>query len=234
MSSRCAAARLVALAGLLAAPASRAAAAAVSFQTPDGWTIAARYRAPRSGRPVVIMVHGVAAGKDEWDPLAARLQARGIGSLALDLRGHGESAAGPGGRSGFADFDASGEWPKAAADIAAASEFLKRQGIAPRRVAYAGASIGANLAALARPRPRFLVLLSPGADYRGVVLTQPPPGLSVLVAAAPPDGYAFQTASAYTEAFPAARFLRAKAGHGAQMFADPAFLDALTDWIAKH
>ncbi|MDD5657205.1 MAG: alpha/beta fold hydrolase [Elusimicrobia bacterium] len=229
MNFPCAAARIAALAVLAAA-----AAPVVHFQTPDGWTLAARYRAPRRGRTVVVMAHGVAAGKDEWEPLAALLAGRGIGSLALDLRGHGESRTGPRGPQGFEGFDAYGEWPKSAADFTAAAAFLKKRGVAPDRIAYAGASIGANLAARAGPRPRFLVLLSPGMDYRGVGLPRPEPGRPALVAASPQDGYAFRTAAAYAAANPAARFLKAKAGHGAQMFSDPAFLNELADWIERH
>ena len=209
----------------------RAASESVRFKTPDGWTICASYQAPKKGRPVAILVHGVAAGKGEWLPLVAELSRRGIGSLALDLRGHGESLAGPAGKTDFMGFDASQEWPKAVQDIEAAAAYLQSRGIAAARLGYIGASIGANLVSWAKPRPHWLALLSPGVDYRGVRLSRPPSGLPVLVAASPPDAYAFQTAAAYAQQFPSARFLTAGQGHGAQMFSDPEFLKALLAWI---
>ena len=212
---------------LFAAPAS------VSFKTDDGWTIRAIYHAPKKGRPVAIMVHGVAAGKGEYAPLAEALAKRGIGSLAIDLRGHGESLSGPTGKTDFQGFDAAGEWPKAQKDIEAAAAYLQGRGIAAARLCYIGASIGANLVSWAKPRPLWLALLSPGVDYRGVRLARPPAGLPVLVAASAPDAYAFRTAQAYAEASPGAVFLQARQGHGAQMFSDPEFLKALADWIAR-
>ena len=217
---------------LLLSP-SGAASESARFKTVDGWTICASYQAPKKGRPVAILVHGVAAGKSEWQPLVTELSQRGIGSLALDLRGHGESLAGPQGKTDFAGFDAAQEWPKATQDIEAAAAFLKTLGIPAIRLGYIGASIGANLVSWAKPRPHWLTLLSPGMDYRGVRLSRPPSGLPVLVAASPSDAYAFQTATAYAQQFPSASFLKAGRGHGAQMFADPIFLKSLIDWIER-
>ncbi|MDD5629540.1 MAG: alpha/beta fold hydrolase [Elusimicrobia bacterium] len=223
----------LALLALLLAPVS-AAPVSVSFKTADGWTIRADYQPPKEGRPVAVLVHGVAAGKSEWQPLAAELARRGIGSLALDLRGHGESVQGPAGQTDFTGFDAAREWPKAVQDIAAAAAFLKKRGVGAGRVGYVGASIGANLASGARPRPRFLVLLSPGLDYRGARLSRPPAGLPVLVGASPPDAYAWRTAESYAARNPKAVFLKAAGGHGAQMLSEPEFLKGLADWIGRR
>jgi len=226
---------LLGLAALLAAvPGQAAQARLVRLRTADGWTLGARYQAPRAGRSAAILVHGAAAGKSEWAPLQDALARRGLGSLALDLRGHGDSRQGPSGEAGFEGFDASGEWPRARRDIEAAAAFLRRQGIPARRIGCVGASIGANLASAARPAPAWLVLLSPGADYRGVRLAPPSAGLPVLAAASPADRTAFETARAYAAAHPAAEFLPAAQGHGAQMLADPAFLAALVGWVERR
>jgi pimeloyl-ACP methyl ester carboxylesterase len=220
---------LTALLALLLAP---AAAAPVSFKTPDGWTIRADYTPPKKGRPVAVMAHGVSAGKSEWQPLREALAKRGVGSLAIDLRGHGESLAGPAGKTDFKGFDAAREWPKARTDIEAAAAYLKARGISARRIGYAGASIGANLASWARPHPRFLVLLSPGLDYRGVRLCRIPEGQPTFVAASPEDAYAWRTAEDYVPENQGSVFFKAAAGHGAQMFADKDFLAELASWIA--
>ena len=209
-------------------------AAPVSFKSPDGWTIRADYTPPRKGRPVAILAHGVAAGKGEWTPLRKALAARGVGSLAIDLRGHGESLDGPSGKTDFRGFDAARTWPDCRQDIEAAAAYLQKRGVGPKRIGYVGASIGANLASWAQPRPRFLVLLSPGLDYRGVRLSRVPDELPVLVAASSEDAYAWRTAEDYVPQNPGAVFLKAAAGHGAQMFSDPGFLKALAGWIASR
>jgi alpha-beta hydrolase superfamily lysophospholipase len=179
-------------------------------------------------------VHGVAASRDEWAALQSELADRGIGSLALDLRGHGQSLAGPPNSTDFTGFDASGQWPRAQNDVEAAAAFLKKRGIPDSRLIYIGASIGANLVSRAQPRPRCLVLLSPGTDYRGVRLAPPTPQLPTLVAASPQDGYAAQTSSAYAAAGKNVTLLPARAGHGAQMLSDPNFLDALLRWLERQ
>jgi len=201
------------------------------FRTQDHWSIVADYRPAAKGRPVAILVHGVAANHEEWAPLAAALRARGYGSLALDLRGHGDSTAGPTGRRTYQDFDAAGEWPKAAQDIIAAARFLDRRGVPQDRLVLIGGSIGANLCAQALnalPKARALVLLSPGVDYRGVPLPRFDPSRAIL-AASREDGYAYATVQRVRELMPGVAVIVAKSGHGAQMLADPKFVQTLLD-----
>src|SRR5262245_61932227 len=64
----------------------------VTFRTDDGATLSATWYGPsnRTG-PVVILVHMLHRTRRDWDALATRLAAEGIGALAFDLRGHGES-----------------------------------------------------------------------------------------------------------------------------------------------
>ena len=206
----------------------------MSFRTADGWTIAGLYRAPKGGRPVALMAHGVASSKSEWESFSPRLWRLDLGTLAIDLRGHGESTRGPGGRTDFSSFDAAGEWPRARQDLEAALAFLQKRGIAPSRVGLIGASIGANLAsrlAAERPEAPWVVLLSPGADYRGVAL-EVLPGRKVFVGACPADGYAFMTARKLAGLPRGPFFAAAREGHGVQMFNDPDFLKTLLEWIA--
>jgi len=201
----------------------------VRLKTDDGWTLAAAYAAPKKARPVAIMVHGVAAGRGEYDAFASTLQARGWGTLALDLRGHGDSADFRGQRRTFEDFDATGEWTKANLDILAAAQFLEKQGVKEPQVVLIGASIGANLAAQvfnALPHARLLVLLSPGVEYRGVKLPRVD-GQRTIAAASPGDAFAYQTVDAMRRQLPGLTVLTANSGHGAQMFGDPAFVRAL-------
>jgi alpha-beta hydrolase superfamily lysophospholipase len=227
-----------ALSALLFLAAAAAAAPAppqhVVLRTEDGWTLSGDYRAPRRGGTVVILAHGVGSSKSEWASLAEALSRRGVGTLALDLRGHGASRKGPAGERGYDDFDATGEWPKAVGDLLAADKWLRGRGFANRRIAFGGASIGANLAAAAAARLRcrtFVVLLSPGVDYHGVRL-ELPASARILIGASPPDVYADRTREAAARDTNAETF-SAPAGHGVQMFEDPATLKRVADWIER-
>lgn len=204
---------------LLASLAAASSAETVRFKTSDGWTLAAKYAAPPKGGPVAILVHGVGASKEEWQPLEAELAKRGLGTLALDLRGHGESQKGE------------VEWRKAVEDLVAASRFLEKKGVPAKRQGFAGGSIGANLATQAAPLvgAKWVVLLSPGVEYRGVSCA--PPKLPTLAAASPADAYALRTARALEGA--GATFVQTNGGHGAQMLIQPDFMAKLGDWIEK-
>ncbi|MFI5345369.1 MAG: alpha/beta hydrolase [Elusimicrobiota bacterium] len=206
----------------------------VSFVTKDGWTISADYRPARKGGTVVILAHGVASSKLEWILFAERLQAEGVGTLAVDLRGHHDSQKGPAGTRTYQDFDATGEWPRAVEDLNAAARWLTARGVPESRIAFGGASIGANLASQAaakRSKTPFLLLLSPGPDYRGV---QPRirPGLKTYVGASPPDAYAAQLLRPLSSV-KGVEIFEAPAGHGTQMFEDKATFDTIVAWAVS-
>ena len=97
--------------------------------------------------------------------VASRLAAEGIGALAIDLRGHGES-------TGTLPEGEAPDYSVLVRDVTAARRYLSSRGdVQPSRVGIAGASIGANLAVLeaaadpaspvSRCSPRRL-------DYRGL------------------------------------------------------------------
>ncbi len=217
-----------------AAAVALAAAQLVTFASKDGWTIAASYRPASKGAATVILAHGVGASSAEWTRFADALAAKGVGTLALDLRGHAGSRGGPPGSTDFTGFDAHGRWPDAVEDLRAAASWLKSKGVPNERIAFGGASIGANLASIAaseRKSAPFLLLLSPSGNYRGAIL-KTRKGLKTLAAASPADGYAFVGVK-QLEADKAARTLYAPAGHGVQMFDDPATFDRVVDWTVK-
>lgn len=100
-------------------------------------------RAPRA--PAVLLVHEFSRDRREWNDLVSELNARGLATLAIDLRGHGESLR----KSGLPvkltprlQFDPNG-FPN---DVKAACAWLRER--APR-VGVMGLSVGANLAVLA-------------------------------------------------------------------------------------
>lgn len=203
----------------LAVAASPARAEKVSFKNAEGTALAADYRAPRRGQPVFILLHGLGAGRGEWRAFAGRAAARGWGTLAVDMRGHGDSGGPP-----YTSFKP-GDWARLSGDAAAALAWLDgARHIAPERVVLGGASIGANLALRAAgglPRVPFVMLLSPGWNYQGVTLPDAAASYDkpILFAAAPDDPYAFKSSG---EALRLARrreslFLRAGHGHGVGM-----------------
>lgn len=210
-----------------------AAVQAVSFATKDGWSIAASYRPAAKGRATVVLAHGVGSAGAEWTRFAEALAAKGVGTLALDLRGHAGSRRGPPGSTDFTGFDARLSWPAAAEDLRAAAAWLKSKGVPDGRVAFGGASIGANLASIVaaeRKSAPFLLLLSPSGNYRGV-MPKTRKGLKTLAAASPADGYALIRVREL-EADKSAEALYPPAGHGVQMFEDPATFERVVAWTA--
>jgi dienelactone hydrolase len=121
--------------------------------------------------PVVILAHQFGADRAGWAPLVERLHARGIGTLALDLRGHGDSTLKDGATVKVTgDFAASAKavgFDHIPADLAQAAEWLRKQpGVDGRRIGLAGASLGAFSALLAGPavQPVAILSLSPAGS----------------------------------------------------------------------
>ncbi|MBI3548288.1 MAG: alpha/beta fold hydrolase [Elusimicrobia bacterium] len=213
----------------------------VRLETSDGWTIPAVYRRAGSGTAVVL-AHGLAAGKDEWKPLAEALAKRGVSTLAIDLRGHSESAL-RGKKVSFREFSdrgPDGEWARMHNDVVAAARYLAGKG--HRSLGAAGASLGANVvmkAAAREPALAFVALLSPGLDYQGIHLADavrdygPRP---LLVAASQRDAYARATCEELRRFRESLRlpveWIEAKDGHGAQMFRETAVLEKTAAWLA--
>lgn len=112
--------------------------------------------------PVVLLLHGGGQTRHSWRQAAVDLPAGGFRSLALDQRGHGDSAWDPEGRYSFADY---------ARDAAAvAAQVTARFGERPFAV---GASLGGLASLLAAPEEDpfaglVLVDVTPRLDPGGV------------------------------------------------------------------
>lgn len=131
----------------------------INLKTDDGIIIAGDYRAVAGQTALaVILLHMMPATKESWENFAEKLKENGFQSLAIDLRGHGESG-------GNKNYQASIK------DIEAAVDFFIHKGLTFGEIFLAGASIGANLALQFQsehPEIRATILLSPGLDYRGL------------------------------------------------------------------
>lgn len=132
----------------------------VTFRTSDGVKIAATYN-PGTANLGIVLVHMMPATRASFDQLAAKLNEQGWHTLAIDLRGHGESEGGD--YQTFRDE----QHQQSVLDLEAAVKFLDNK---ISVIGFIGASIGANLAIRygSMNRAEFVIALSAGLDYRGV------------------------------------------------------------------
>lgn len=222
---------------ILWGPAAFAGTQRVTIRTEDGVTLAGTWYEPEARQaPAVILVHMLHRTRHDWDPVAARLASEGIGALAIDLRGHGESSGGVEG----------GDAPDYSAlvrDVAAARRYLaSRSDVQPSHIGIAGASIGANLAVLeasADASVASLALLSPSSDYRGLRIEAAMKkygGRPALLVASDEDAYALRSSKDLQKAGGGTRevLVLSHAGHGTVMLSrDSDLARALVDWFHR-
>lgn len=216
---------------------------AVHFDTEDGQALVADWYLHDAEGPTVIGLPMFRNVRASWQPLAAPLRQRGINLLALDLRGHGESAP------KLADAIASRDPEVFGAmhlDVAAALEHLRREGLDTTRVAVAGASVGCSIAVdAATRRPgdlRALVLMTPGAKYLGVDTLedigawkgQP----TLLLCSTEERRTSRPVADALTTAAPesfTAKWIEGQGIHGTRMFGEvDGIEERIAEFLAQH
>jgi len=118
----------------------------------------------------LLLLHMMPADRSSWQPFSARAAEQGFASLAIDLRGHGESRLRGTDTLDYQTFS-DVQHQQSIHDITAALDFLQHQAGVTAPIILIGASIGANLAlqALAdHPELPGAVLLSPGLNYKGI------------------------------------------------------------------
>ena len=214
----------------------------VTFRTSDGVTIAATYLRAARPKAAALLLHMMPAAKESWAAFSSALAERGVSSLAIDLRGHGESVMQGEKRLDYHRFSDEEHVKKTLDVVAAMAWLLEREGIGLDRLAACGASIGANLALWAaseHPDLRAALALSPGLDYHGVMADQAAaalhPGQKILLAASEEDAYAYASVGELAKLAAKAdvTLLKLKdAGHGTTMFAnEPAFMEECLVWL---
>ncbi len=140
----------------------------ISIKTVDGVNLSAVYYSLDKPRGAVVFAHMMPATKDSWDSLSKAFLDKDYSSVAIDLRGHGESDGGPKSYSKFEDAD----HQKSILDLDAAARFLMSKGFTQEQIIFIGASIGANLSLkyiADHPEYKTAILLSAGANYRGIL-----------------------------------------------------------------
>jgi dienelactone hydrolase len=209
----------------------------VSIRTEDGITLAATWYEPSTrSAPAVVLVHMLHRTRRDWDGIASRLASEGIGALAIDLRGHGES-------SGALLEGDSPDYSALVRDVTAARRYLAtRPDVQQGRMGIAGASIGANVAVLAAatdPAVSSLALLSPSLDYRGLRIEPAMKkygGRPALIVVSDDDPYAGRSAKDLQKAGNGTRevLVLNHAGHGTVMLGrDPDLARTLVDWFRR-
>jgi pimeloyl-ACP methyl ester carboxylesterase len=209
----------------------------VTFQTPDGQLIVATMMEPsRRPAPAIILVHMLGRSRKDWESAGARLAEEGFTTLAIDLRGHGESAA----YGGAADERA--RLGAMVADVRTAKRFLDtRADVLPGRIGIAGASFGATLSAIAAGDDatiRSIALLSPSIDYRGVRIEAAMKKYGArpaLFVASREDPYAWRSMRELSkDARGREMILLDRAGHGTAMLAEnDSLIRTLVDWFRR-
>jgi len=129
----------------------------VDLTTQDGLSLKTSFypaKGAKSPAPALLLLHMAYSDRRAWHGFAKAAQEAGYAVLALDSRGHGDSA-------GEKVFD-----PAMDGDVDAALTWLMTHTrVDPERVGIAGASVGANLALRAgakHPEIQSVALLSPG------------------------------------------------------------------------
>lgn len=159
--------------GALAAPSLGA--ERVTFCASDAFPLVGLYEKVDGGAsssPVVLLLHMFKGQKESWQPLMDELKEQGVSSLAIDLRGHGES------RFNGVGVDQSSRvtnrdqafFNQMHQDGIAALAWLRNQG--HQKIGVVGASVGCSIAmhmvAVASPEIAAMVLMTPGRDYLGI------------------------------------------------------------------
>lgn len=145
----------------------------VTFKTDDGFTIAATLlkAEKEDGGPAVVLAHKLNSNRSEWSELQTLLKKEGITTLAIDLRGHGESTDRNGKKTDWKNFSDS-DFMGMITDIKTAVKYLKEKTkVDTARVGLIGASIGSNsaLRTLAdKSQIKTAIALSPGLNYHSV------------------------------------------------------------------
>ena len=190
-----------------------------------------------------LLLHMLPETRASWSALQLALSKRGVASLAIDLRGHGQSLQNGDGQSFNYETFTEEEHRSSILDVSAAVAWIRTRGIDINRIVLIGASFGANLSVLEltdEPGMAGAVLLSPSATYHGVAIMEELPNLipeqHLFVIAAEDDAVFSDSQKIYQDAPVENKVFLPykKAGHGTSMFkTDPKLVDKIADWTGE-
>jgi len=208
----------------------------INFTSSDGWTLSANYW-PSPGN-AVILLHKFASSKNEWTSFANELNQKGYAVLALDFRGHGESTTRNGNTVTWQTFS-NADFNDMTKDVSAARDWLTNNGY--DEFAIIGASIGANTAlnyAVNDSAVKTIVLLSPGLEYKGIVINQTIRNFTkpIFIIASNEDTYSARSATILYELTQGKKEIKLydNAGHGVDMFASTDLDRLILNWLKDN
>jgi alpha-beta hydrolase superfamily lysophospholipase len=217
----------------------------ISFTTEDEVNIAGTWSPAPTINCGALLLHMMPETRESWAYVQRAWAAKGVATLAIDFRGHGESVSGPNGeRLDFRQFKDE-EHRSYIWDVIGALRWMRERGIAYDRIYIVGASIGANIAIQAlteEPHLAGAVVLSPSRDYRGIKAlvdvqnTLPHQSLYIISSEDDTPSYAdsqklFQEAPVTEKVFQPYK----KAGHGTSMLkSDPTLVEKIPEWMLKN
>ncbi len=199
-----------------------------ALTTPDGYRLHGDLWPGDMRRPAIVLLHQLGSDRREWAPLVAKLHPLGAPILAMDLRGHAQSALRAGQLAHWRSFTEE-DWAKLPDDLNRVLDELSARGA--RRFVLIGSSIGSSAALLTAAGRRDVagvVALSPGRAYRGLDVLAPATELSapLLAIAAEGEAPARETAEELARIAPAGQALIVHgSAHGVRMRAAAPDLD---------
>ena len=215
----------------------------VIIKTSDGIEIAGSFRPSagnRTNTPAMVCVPMMGQTRSDYNLFTKLMSEIGIATLAIDLRGHGDSKMG--GKIRFSSFKEK-QWNECVRDINASIGWLAANDNVDREViGLIGASIGANfvLKVGSRREVKIVVALSPGLDYRGVKIEKDAAKIHdkpVYVLATDGDKYSNETVSKLSQIMDKntdVEIIEGYKQHGTRMFDIPAFQEKLIRWISDN
>jgi len=210
----------------------------VTIPTADGVTLAATFR-PLAGRPsapAVLLVHDFSRERRDWSALAPEFAAKGLATLAIDLRAHGESMNKNGTllRISPRQMSDPNGFPR---DVEAACRWLRAR---TAKVGVVGLSLGGNLAVLATARGQAdaAVVVSANAErLDSLAGDRPAAARAALFIASEDAPQRAESAKALLTAAaePKKLLLVPGAAHNLALFEEyPEAKAAMLDWLVKQ
>lgn len=224
-------------------PLTGCAAKTVFLDTADHFPVAYELKRAPAAKGAVLLLHGLGTNLDEWYTFGKALRREGWTTMAVDLRGHGDSTYT--GKEEILWNEMSAEGRRSTFhDVEAAVQHLKvHVPEAEQNLWIIGSSFGSSLAlvyAAAHPDVLGVVLLSPGLVYGDIQTEEAARKLHsrVLLAAAEDDFGAVREAGDLFGWMPSEnkKFLtRPKGGHGAQMLDEAEDLKKeILEWLNQE
>jgi dienelactone hydrolase len=148
----------------------------VIFTTSDGYKITGTLTKPdKKSVAGVVLLHMYTHKKEDWKPLIPYLTELGITTLAIDMRGHGESNIAPNGKD-ITDKVINRDkvlFNQMRMDAEGAVKYLiQKAGIDPKHIGLIGASVGCSVAIQTvvekSVKISAVTVMTPGKDYLGV------------------------------------------------------------------